>query len=291
MKSYQPLLLEALHIRVGPVAIRRLRLNRHSSETSTVRHHQHAHSQLLIYLSGQGAQLAADSSRPIRSGTAALFPPGLPHAFRPLGARRPICLVIDFDFRGAARHFHWIGPLPQAELGEIRRSLSALIRLRGNDHRGVELQSASLVLGILHRALQSGGWLPKPPALRSAGSEVVRRTQRLLENPVASAASVTELARTLGYQKDYLNRLLRQAGGLTLGQLRSAQRLERAKRSLLQGKRVHQVAAEVGWNDANYFTRWFHKQTGMAPLRWRVRAERSTKIGTGIASSVPAQDH
>ncbi len=277
MKSYQPLLLEALHIRVGPVAIRRLRLNRHSSETAAVRHHHHAYSQLLIYLSGQGSQLAADSSRPIRSGTAALFPPGLPHAFRPLGARRPICLVIDFDFRGAASHPAWIGPLPQAELGEIRRSLSSLIRLRGNNRRGIELQSAALVLGILHRALQSGGWLPKPPDLRPAGSEVVRRTQRLLENPGAAAAPVAEIARTLGYQKDYLNRLLRQGGGLTLGQLRSARRLERAKRSLLQGNRVHQVATEVGWSDANYFTRWFHKQTGLAPLRWRAEAERSAK--------------
>jgi len=290
MKSYQPLLLEALHIRVGPVAIRRLRLNRHSSETSTVRHHHHSHSQLLIYLSGQGAQLAAEASRPIRSGTAALFPSGLPHAFRPLGARRPICLVIDFDFRGAARQSPWIGPLPQADLGEIRRSLSTLIRLRGSDHRGVELQSAALVLGILHRSLQSGGWLPKSPALRSAGSEVIRRTQRLLENPSAASVPVTELARTLGYQKDYLNRLLRQGGGLTLGQLRSAQRLERAKRGLLQGKRVHQVAVEVGWNDANYFTRWFHKQTGQAPLRWRAGTERSVKTGTGIAPLGSIQD-
>lgn len=274
MKHYQPLLLEAFRLRAGPFRIRRLRLHRHLDETSGAAPHDHPYAQLLVYLTGQGEQRTATGGHPVRSGTAALFPPHRPHAFRRSGNRRPLCLVVDFDLRGAGRLGEWIGPLPQADLAAVRHALSGLIQLRGAARAAAELREAALVLEIVHRVLPAAGWTPRPEAAKTAVPEVARRARRVLAGPEARREPVGALARRIGYQKDHLNRMLRRAEGMTLGQLRAALRLDEAKRALLQGKPVGAAAAALGWDDANYFTRWFRKQTGLAPRAWRERNRR-----------------
>ncbi|HEY8965706.1 MAG TPA: helix-turn-helix domain-containing protein [Candidatus Methylacidiphilales bacterium] len=268
-KGYQPLLLESLSLQAGPIRVHRLRLNRHIEETSVVTPHHHAHAQLLIYVTGRGEQRCAGRTpTPVRSGTAALFPPRAPHSFAPGGARRPLCLVVDFDFRGARRLPPWIGLLPQSERAEIGRALSALVRLKDADRAAIRLREAALVLSILEKVLPAGGWMPRFEAEESEGP-LVRRTRQLLSGRTGPRIANPEIARRLGYQQDYLNRLLRQKAGTTLGQLRNARRLEEAKKALAGGKPIRLVAAETGWTDANYFTRWFRKQTGLPPAAWR----------------------
>ncbi|SDT86022.1 AraC family transcriptional regulator, L-rhamnose operon transcriptional activator RhaR [Verrucomicrobium sp. GAS474] len=268
-KGYQPLLLESLHLQAGPIRVHRLRLNRHIEETSVVALHEHPYSQLLIYVTGQGEQRCVD--RPptaVHSGTAALFPPHAAHSFAPGGARRPLCLVVDFDFRGAGKFAPWIGLLPQSERAEIGRSLSALVRLKDADRAAIRLREAALVLSILEKVLPAGGWMPRFQPEGGEGA-LVRRTRQLLASRTGPRISNPELARRLGYQQDYLNRLLQRAAGTTLGQLRDARRLEEAKKALAKGSPVRKAAAETGWADANYFTRWFRKQTGLPPSQWR----------------------
>jgi len=72
-----------------------------------------------------------------------------------------------------------------------------------------------------------------------------------------------------GYQHDYLNRLLKEHEGLTLGQLRAHKLLARVQRLLRQAGSIAEVAEAVGFDDPNYFARWFRKQTGLSPSRWR----------------------
>ncbi len=80
-----------------------------------------------------------------------------------------------------------------------------------------------------------------------------------------------ELAKRVGLQKDYLNRLVRRATGLALGQSRDRELLRAAEAGLRQGHRVAAVASNLGFSDANYFARWFRKQTGLSPSHWRNR--------------------
>jgi AraC family L-rhamnose operon transcriptional activator RhaR len=77
------------------------------------------------------------------------------------------------------------------------------------------------------------------------------------------------LARRVGLQKDYLNRLVRRACGLTLGQWRDRELLRAAESKLRRGLTVIDVAGELGFNDSSYFARWFRKQTGLTPVQWR----------------------
>jgi AraC family L-rhamnose operon transcriptional activator RhaR len=82
---------------------------------------------------------------------------------------------------------------------------------------------------------------------------------------------LSEFIRKSGYQRDYLNRLVKKEVGLTLGQYRTQQRLLLAKRLLTQGVRVAEVSTAVGLLDQSYFARWFRKQTGQPPLVWNRR--------------------
>ena len=56
--------------------------------------------------------------------------------------------------------------------------------------------------------------------------------------------------------------------GLTLIQQRDAIRLDRAKRLIRQGLPIATVAARAGFDDSNYFSRWFKRHTGMPPSHY-----------------------
>jgi AraC family L-rhamnose operon transcriptional activator RhaR len=102
----------------------------------------------------------------------------------------------------------------------------------------------------------------------------MKRLQRAWRPDAARGSSwvrPAELAKRVGLQKDYLNRLVRRATGLTLGQWRDRELLRAAEASLRQGRRVAVVASDLGFSDANYFARWFRKQTGLSPSHWSNR--------------------
>jgi AraC-like DNA-binding protein len=56
---------------------------------------------------------------------------------------------------------------------------------------------------------------------------------------------------------------------MTLGQLRAKILLARAEAILKGTATVGTIAGELGFTDANYFARWFRKQTGKSPTQWR----------------------
>ena len=80
--------------------------------------------------------------------------------------------------------------------------------------------------------------------------------------------SIKELTARLGYQPDYLNRVFKRITGLSLSEQRNATRLETAKAALLRGGTSGSAAGLSGFNDANYFSRWFKQQTGMKPMEF-----------------------
>ena len=70
----------------------------------------------------------------------------------------------------------------------------------------------------------------------------------------------------LGRRYEHLCRVFRRAFGVSPLQYRQQSRLENAKRLLAAGDRsVKQVAAELQFRDAAYFSRLFRRYTGQSP--------------------------
>jgi AraC family transcriptional regulator, transcriptional activator of pobA len=77
------------------------------------------------------------------------------------------------------------------------------------------------------------------------------------------------VAKETGYQPDYLNRKLKRETGVGLRALRDRLRLEAAQQCLRSDASIADAAARAGFEDPNYFARWFRKQTGATPSDWR----------------------
>lgn len=266
-KEYQPLVLEKLDVRVPSIHVRQLALHRHLPETTAVRPHVHKFAQCLLYLSGQGRQQIENRSHLVQTGTAVFLPPGVEHAFHREANRRPICLVIDFDWRGARRKSPRVALLPLSTLRETRQQLAAIAHLQRRAHAGPPLQMSALILRLLDLLLNGAALTPALGGQHL--SPISRKVESLLVSPDATGVSLGKLARLAGYQHDYLNRLLKNHSGLTLGQFRARKLVTRAQQLLQSEESVAEVSGALGFADPNYFSRWFRKQTGVTPGYWR----------------------
>lgn len=259
MKAFHPLLLTKLDIRIPGWHVRQLELHRHLTETASVKPHTHRQAQCLCYLSGEGWQEIEGESQRVRPGTVVALPSQTRHAFRRDHPRRPICLVIDFE--GELAQGAEVRMLPAAALRELRQALSRLAHLVPNSTSVLRPLAASLLLQILDLLLVS------EEVSVVAHRSLVQRLLHLIHADTTRPPQ--ELARLAGYQQDHLNRLLRESIGLTLGQLRNRELLKMAKEKLKSADSIGELAMTLGFDDPNYFARWFRLQTGVSPSRWQ----------------------
>lgn len=262
MRHYKPLLLQELAVQLPGLRVRRLRLNRHLPEVDVVGEHSHSYSQLLFYLGGRGFLEVGGSVNETGTRSLAFVPPKSRHSFRETTGRRPLCLVIDLDWRGAIKHGVSVTRLSALDSGVVRRELSELIRLPDPRDPSCRLRVASGVLKIIDTLLRGLRILPER---RREIPSFVRRVDQSLRKAMVPMPGVREVARELGYQPDYLNRIFKQATGQTLTEYRDGVLVERARRLLGESKRVCDVCDALGFADQNYFARWYRKNTGQKP--------------------------
>jgi AraC family L-rhamnose operon transcriptional activator RhaR len=258
-----PIVLRRLRLRCGDWSVRALRVNRHLQPFERYAPHRHPHGQLLLYLRGRGEQRIGRQRYPAGPGTVFFIPPGRIHEFREQAPRRAICLVADLGGAAPKRSGFRRGHLSAESLASVRQQVAALSAENGRHLDLTAGGAALLILDACRRAC--AGESSTPPA----GSAILGRLQRAWRiNEEGHWPRPGELSRRTGLQKDYLNRLVRRACGLTLGQWRDRELLRAAENELKRGARVGAVSASLGFSDPSYFARWFRKQTGLPPSHW-----------------------
>ncbi|MCB1203354.1 MAG: helix-turn-helix domain-containing protein [Verrucomicrobiae bacterium] len=263
-REFQPILLENLRIRWPGFTIRRVALNQHMPRVERLGEHVHRFAQMLLYLRGEGRQHLGGQAMPVERGTVLVIPPGRPHRFEKTRPVRPICLVIDFE---SEKTLDWSGRavMGARDLAAIERWLLALHEQQ-RSHDDFSIQTAALILRLLARLERAVNGnknsVPEGPVAASVRSIVSRRGF----NALTPGNVAADLGRTL----DHLNRQLHAETGATTGGLLNQLRLDEATRLLQRSDgSVGDIAAAVGMDDQNYFSRWFRKQTGQTPTRWR----------------------
>ncbi len=82
--------------------------------------------------------------------------------------------------------------------------------------------------------------------------------------------SNTEVGAIFGYHPFYVSRLLKEKKGTTLRQYIISYRLKASLALLMNTKKsVAEIAEEVGFKDASYFTKTFRQSFGITPKEWR----------------------
>jgi len=269
-QPFRPLYLRQLAIRLPGLTVRRLRLHRHLPEAEKVARHQHAYSQLLLYLGGKGVQHVGDVPWSIHPGTVCFIPSHRLHEFREVSGRRPLCLVIEIDLRGGSRFGARRAQLSHADLRTIRHYLARLAQWKNSERRETYLLIGATVLEMMHLLLKRVGWFPEEKKTWG-NAPIVRAVEKVMHRAGNEWLTPKQIAQALDYQVDYLNRAVKKASGLSLGQWCAQKRMERVKKDLIQNLTIKEVAEKNGFLDQNYFARWFRKQIGETPSVWRSR--------------------
>ena len=130
----------------------------------------------------------------------------------------------------------------------------------------------------------------EPPSER-AGSRAlahVKRLRALVEERFRSHPSVVSLAQALAITPTQLNRVCREVLGHSALDVVHARLVLEAQRELTYTQlTVKQVAFDLGFADAGYFTRFFERQVGCSPTQWRRETERAVR---GVAGTDEVQD-
>jgi PAS domain S-box-containing protein len=140
-------------------------------------------------------------------------------------------------------------------------------------HTRVVLQSKGMltddeIVAALHRSLFGAEALPPHT------SALVKRAVAYLHQNYARCLERWEIAEAVGVSENYLTRVFEQELGISLWDYLNRFRVSRAKELFrrTQGS-VKSIAGQVGFKDPKYFTRVFHKLTGLSPMEFREQAQ------------------
>lgn len=96
----------------------------------------------------------------------------------------------------------------------------------------------------------------------------VRKVIEYLKTHFTEDLSADDISNIAGLSKAHLMREFKQLTGQTLNQLQTSLRIEESKK-LLSKKTVTETAYSIGYNNPNYFSTVFKKQTGLSPIAYQ----------------------
>lgn len=264
MKEFEPLLIENVEIRIGKTRIHRLALHRHLASVDQVGDHAHEFDQCLLYLRGSGAQRLEGQKIGVERGSLVCIRRGTSHGFEKARERSPLCLALNWT-TPLAKEWEPFRTVPERHLGRIEQSLHELAttHLRREISEWLAGEYLLRIGGIFASVIASQA-LAKEPRIA-----LEKAVLAALEKLTAAEWSPSRVAALLGRSVDSINREL-PSPGLTLGGIISQRRLAIAREELLRSNRgVGEVAEAAGFDDQNYFARWFRRHTGQSPTQWR----------------------
>jgi AraC-like DNA-binding protein len=107
---------------------------------------------------------------------------------------------------------------------------------------------------------------------RDPDEDLFQRALRWINEHCDEDLGRPSVAQAIGVSPPRLSRLIRVHAGRGFNELLNRARIDRAKELLDHGRSALEVALEVGFADASYFTKVFRRQTGMTPSAYRARS-------------------
>jgi len=129
-----------------------------------------------------------------------------------------------------------------------------------------DLESAAEI----QRVLANASALPQPTSL------LVKQAAAYIQQNYTQSFSLEELAESIGVSRSYLSRIFKMDTGISPWDYLNRFRIQKAKELLLlTDESITAVAADVGYEDASYFSRVFLELAGCSPRAYRQQAQPS----------------
>ena len=261
----------------------------------TIPAHRHLGLHQLQWLGRGRATLCLDDQTVmVQAPAALLLAPGSVHGFAYAGGASGLQLTVPtplvqqwlaqapllLDRLGRSQVFQGAALQAEAALRSLPAQLVALLEefQQARPGRADALKAGALLaLLAVARAAQALASAGRAPALRDT---LVQRYRGLLEEGFRGAQPVAAYAAELGVSADHLSRSCRAVTGQSaLALLHERQWLE-ARRLLAYGEApVAEVARQLGFDDAGYFSRFFSRGCGVPPSAYRARIRQGLVAG------------
>lgn len=112
--------------------------------------------------------------------------------------------------------------------------------------------------------------LEKAPQREESEQHMVERVQRYVEKNLTRELSLSSIAEHMNVSKYYLAHLFRTVTGITVTEFRNELRITVAKNMLIHSKKtIDEIASEVGFSTAAYFTEIFTRAEMIPPTKYR----------------------
>jgi len=226
---------------------------------------------LLWFTRGQGRITIAGVTHGFGAHNAVFLPAGTMHGYEMLGQVFGTTLFFPDDpalnLPEAPVHFRFRDVHQQAELtGMIDNIAGELKKDLPGQNRALLAHAGLLSVWLDREAVEEN--------LHSLEADAARRLAAaftaMVERDYRTGRSITDYAAQLGVTSTHLTRSCNAACGRS-GSAILADRIHYEARCLLQGTRrpVKDIASELGFSSAAYFTRAFQKHTGHTPSGFR----------------------
>ena len=181
---------------------------------------------------------------------------------------------LDFKFRID----HGIGGeiIEKEDIAVLKRDISNMIMsLSNKDHLfAEEINYAYFYILLTDMAdmmwKRYGKGKPSHHTEMSRSDGIMKEFAELLVKHIHKETNVEFYAEKLCISKQYLSLIVKEKTRVTIGTIISAMRAEAAARLLRDPeKTIQQIAEELSFADQSSFGKFFKKQTGLSPLKYR----------------------
>ena len=222
--------------------------------------------EMVCVLSGSVGITAGDKVYLLNAGECLMHPPNEFHRIRSEKGSEPHVLNLSFHSLAMPTYDGRIFS-PKTRQQEELLEICSEVRdgLHNSDAEKLNEQRLRLESWLI-RMVQSTtekGVVENSAAVRYA--EIVNVLQEHLEEQL----SATEIARLCNMSLSNLKKIFTKYAGMGVSRYFNEMKMRRAAVLLQSGKRVGEVAAELGFTDQNYFSTVFRRIMGASPGRYR----------------------
>ncbi|MGH1329435.1 MAG: helix-turn-helix domain-containing protein [Paracoccaceae bacterium] len=228
---------------------------------------------LLWFTRGQGRITVSGVTRGFGAHNLVFLPAGVMHGFETSGQVFGSAVFLPNDptlmLPNAPIHLRFRDAVQQGELTvmidnlsrELERDLPARDRALGHH--------AGLISVWIERQMDL---MPEMEMLPDASRRLAAAYSAMVEEEFMSGKAVSDYAKALGVTSTHLSRACNIACARPASAILSDRIHFEARRMLADTQKpVKEIASELGFASAAYFTRAFHKQTGVTPSDFRTK--------------------
>jgi AraC family transcriptional regulator, transcriptional activator of pobA len=248
------------------------------------RPHRHDFYQIFWLIRGERL-FSIDFDRfPVRAPSLVFVPPGAVHTFGTLESTSGYMLSFQQDFLEAQGHTidlfqdcpafdpaHFLAVLqvtPPAET-RVTHCMEQIFAEFSAKQQGYQTATAALLRLLFVEICRARANHIVPSSFQKYSSLTARFLRKLHSRPY-QIASASEISRFLGVSRSWLNQLVRKETGRNLTEHLQSRLMLESKRLLAHSDlNISEIAYQLGFEDASYFTRLFRQIVQVRPSEFR----------------------